>query len=398
MHRLSLITLLLASTTSGASPNRLVVHEWGTFTSIAGDDGVAIDWRPLVGPPDLPSFVYGIDSPGAFRELGESSGSKGVQRGTVRMETPVLYFYADREMTVSARVEFPNGRITEWYPQAKSVEGGIDWGQFRILPDVDVTLPNDGEASHYYLARETDAAPVRLCGEKTESEKFLFYRGVGTFPLPLNVRLDGDYLNLRELDEAPIGKAIVFERHGRELGYRMVSVRPGDTRVERPSLTASMDSLASDLESSLVSDGLYSKEASAMVETWKKDWFEDGLRVFFVMPTRLTDRVLPLTVEPVPAERVRVLVGRVEVITPDTLEAVRATLGQLQALRGEPFLDRDTIVRQLQERYGRFAEPIFKRLLAQERDAAVRGEIASLVKAWEPQSSDPASRNPASVQ
>ena len=24
---------------------RLIVHEWGTFTSIAGKDGVAVDWR-----------------------------------------------------------------------------------------------------------------------------------------------------------------------------------------------------------------------------------------------------------------------------------------------------------------------------------------------------------------
>src|SRR3989442_14914175 len=37
--------------------NRLVVHEWGTFTSIAGKDGVALEWRPLNGPTDLPKFL-----------------------------------------------------------------------------------------------------------------------------------------------------------------------------------------------------------------------------------------------------------------------------------------------------------------------------------------------------
>ena len=35
----------------------LVVHEWGTFTSVAGPDGQAVPWRPLSGSSDLPCFV-----------------------------------------------------------------------------------------------------------------------------------------------------------------------------------------------------------------------------------------------------------------------------------------------------------------------------------------------------
>jgi hypothetical protein len=35
----------------------LVAHEWGTFTSVAGEDGSAVQWAPLSGTPDLPSFV-----------------------------------------------------------------------------------------------------------------------------------------------------------------------------------------------------------------------------------------------------------------------------------------------------------------------------------------------------
>ena len=75
----------------------LVVHEWGTFTAVAGTDGVALDWRPLVGHSDLPKFVYDVTRPG-LRELGLSS--KGDLQGRVRMETPVLYFYAAREIDV----------------------------------------------------------------------------------------------------------------------------------------------------------------------------------------------------------------------------------------------------------------------------------------------------------
>src|ERR1700682_1895660 len=44
--------------------SQLVVHEWGTFTSIAGKDGVALEWRPLNGPTDLPKFVHTIQKLG----------------------------------------------------------------------------------------------------------------------------------------------------------------------------------------------------------------------------------------------------------------------------------------------------------------------------------------------
>ncbi|HET6932163.1 MAG TPA: hypothetical protein VFI45_17680, partial [Candidatus Acidoferrum sp.] len=56
----------------------LTVHEWGTFTSIAGPDGQSMGWLPLTGSTDLPSFVE------HFREVA----FKGGLRGTVRMETP----------------------------------------------------------------------------------------------------------------------------------------------------------------------------------------------------------------------------------------------------------------------------------------------------------------------
>ena len=34
------------------------------------------------------------------------------------METPVVYFYTDKETKVSVKVDFPRGWITEWYPFA----------------------------------------------------------------------------------------------------------------------------------------------------------------------------------------------------------------------------------------------------------------------------------------
>src|ERR1700730_15338945 len=54
--------------------NRLVVHEWGTFTSIAGKNGAYLEWRPLNGSSDLPSYVY--DTSG----LATGTGLRHVER------------------------------------------------------------------------------------------------------------------------------------------------------------------------------------------------------------------------------------------------------------------------------------------------------------------------------
>src|SRR6058998_1129444 len=75
---------------SGADEeNRLIVHEWGTFTSIAGKEGVAVDWHPLNGPSDLPKFVYDD----LMAEAGFRHGRTKCDASLIRMETPVVYFY-----------------------------------------------------------------------------------------------------------------------------------------------------------------------------------------------------------------------------------------------------------------------------------------------------------------
>lgn len=45
------------SQVQGVEPG-LVAHEWGTFTSIAGKDGRALQWLPLTPPTQSPGFVH----------------------------------------------------------------------------------------------------------------------------------------------------------------------------------------------------------------------------------------------------------------------------------------------------------------------------------------------------
>src|ERR1041384_5559573 len=103
-----LITLIAAKPESSTRPNarqrkaggtlwnpsarRLVVHEWGTFTAIAGRDGKPVEWRPLAGPSDLPSFVYDLSGAQEGKGLRHGDQCFKCAPSLIRMETPVLYF------------------------------------------------------------------------------------------------------------------------------------------------------------------------------------------------------------------------------------------------------------------------------------------------------------------
>lgn len=160
-------------TSRAAEP--LIVHEWGTFTSVAGRDGHAINWLPLNWSTDLPDFVDRLQL-----------NIKGSLACRVRMETPVLYFYTSRETDVDVKVRFRQGLVTEWFPDAnvtpRSAAGlafrrpdfssSITWPNVRVSPAATADFPMDDGSSHYYAARQTDASPLRL---GSQQEKFLFY-------------------------------------------------------------------------------------------------------------------------------------------------------------------------------------------------------------------------------
>lgn len=346
----------------------LTVHEWGTFTSIAGEDGMALDWRPLAATNDLPHFIHNVAAANAGGLRHDCV--KCDLTGKIRMETPVLYFYTDRDTDVTVRVDFPKGTITEWYPNVRIVGSGIDWGRITVLPHANADLPVETGSNRYYAARETDAAEVRVCntnGRPAEFEKFLFYRGVGGFEPPVSVKLDGNRLQLAGL--GGIAQVVVFENHGGNVGFRVLAVKANTTTIERPALGDSLPALLTMMQQTLVSQGLYEKEAKAMIETWRDSWFEDGLRVFYILPRYVTDSVLPITISPQPTQLVRVLVGRIEIITPERENAMRDELKRLDDPSPQVRAAARTALRQS----GRFAEPVLKRLLRGDNDTAHAG-------------------------
>jgi hypothetical protein len=371
-----------------AKPNRLIVHEWGTFTSIAGKSGAAVEWRPLNGSSNLPGFVYTAN--GLPEAAGLRHGKRCIKCDTeaiVRMETPVIYFYADRETTVSVRVDFVNGKITEWYPQARTVyvpdkynlrnPSILDWGRITVMPGAEENFITEAKESHYYPARETDAAPIRICGNNGDQrEKFLFYRGVGTFELPITARLEGSRVVVANTAAENIPKFILFENRAGKVGYHIHDLSSGEDAIDRPALDQSIDSLAIELENLLVSEGLYEKEASAMIKTWRDSWFEEGLRIFYIVPRKTTDRILPITIEPAPKELTRVLVGRMEVITPEMERAIQQQVAMLES----DSADIQSVARTIIRKHGRFSEPVLKGILEKTKDSKLRSRIEQIIK------------------
>jgi hypothetical protein len=341
--------LLAAGLGMEPSPQGLVVHEWGTLTSVVGEDGVPIAWHPLRPRSDLPGFVY-VGIP------------KGRQAATVRMETPVLYFYSDRETVASVKVDFPEGQITEWYPSARSAPSRLEWSRVRVRPEAASPLRREAGDSHYYRARQTDAALVEVgSGAALQRERFLFYRGVGTCRLPVSVRLAGEAIEVTSAAE--IGPVVLFERRGDLVGYRRQDPAGGEAFLERPALGDSLAALRRELHQMLVESGLYAREAAAMVATWDESWFEEGLRLFYILPEPETDALLPLSIEPEPQERVRVLVARIEILTPEmereTEERLAASAGLLPG--------------------GRFTEALLRRVLDRTHDVRLRARIRRLL-------------------
>jgi hypothetical protein len=347
----------------------LTVHEWGTFTSVAGREGTAVEWMPAGGPTDLPCFVN-LSGAGAKGLTPAAQGGR-TNRATVRMETPVLYFYAPHEETVNVKVRFPRGLITEWYPAAtlqdqwdviRSFPNGtstIEWKNVRVKPGATANYPIDERQSHYYAARRTASAPLEAPPQSdsfarpvpSQFEKFLFYRGIAGFAPPLSARvLSNGKIEVASLVDEAIPNIVLFENRGGKIGYRIaVGLSAQALLLDPLQLNGSFASLQQDLERILREHGMYALEARAMVDTWKDSWFEPGTRIFYIVPGKALDSILPLEVNPKPIRVARAFVGRMELITPATQEEVRTAIVNH---------DKSTL-----EVYGRFLEPILNDFL-----------------------------------
>ncbi|EEF61253.1 conserved hypothetical protein [Pedosphaera parvula Ellin514] len=402
----------------GSHKDDITVHEWGTFTSVQGGDGILLSWKPLQ-TSKLPGFVHNWTKPGLNLQAGGLFAfGKGSMMSLQRMETPVIYFYGKQEQTVDVTVQFPRGIITEWYPQvaeigpsfvprnstltsadrmihqvgaltnvsladyfgAKDVTNSMaHWANIQISPKASSRgasseLLTDASGSHYFAARATDSLLARTrslspTNSAYEYDKFLFYRGVGNFATPLKVTMPSeDHITLTNNDASALPHLFVITVSGQSgkfshlaslAPHQSISV-PFDKAASLLPMETFKKDLAKELASSLVAQGLFPKEAKAMVNTWKDSWLEEeGMRVLYILPRPWTDGTLPITIKPQPKELVRVMVGRAEIIPPDIQHNLAAKLlkaGQGDAQAGD---EAQAALKKL----GRFAEPAFYKAL-----------------------------------
>ena len=392
---------------SGAAdgPEDYVAHEWGTFTSVQGSDGVLLEWRPLASS-ELPDFVYDRSKPRQSPVLKGALLPKNGYASTERMETPVIYFYPSAEMVVDVAVKFPLGLITEWYPMARSTgpemdgdahkpaDGFIRWGKVRLFPaklypEFEKDLPTATSGSNYFAARETDSAFVRIGSPSRgifEHEKFLFYRGVGDFKAPLEVQAGNAGISVRNTDTDAIPVYFVLTVGPTTASYSVGGAlkggesaqAPRDNAAQRLTPEENADALAKELQTALIGQGLYPREAAAMVKTWRDSWFlEQGTRVLYILPESWTPRMLPLTLSPEPRELKRVMVGRAELLTPQIEAAVASEVAGLASTD----IDAREKSQKALNHLGRFAEPALARVIKTTTDEEVRTRATKLIAA-----------------
>ncbi|HVT89899.1 MAG TPA: hypothetical protein VHD56_13680 [Tepidisphaeraceae bacterium] len=366
---LAAIGILGISRLATAQSQQLVIHEWGTFTALQDANGNAIT-NINQDVERLPSFV---------KSLSPESDAKGlppVPGITMRLETPVVYFHLPANsgpvrLTLSA--EFHGGLLTQYYPDAKLVSvtdpkmmdshtfGSLTWDNITV----GTTVSGPETTSPIWLApRKVDAANVTAT--TGQSERYLFYRGVAHIDSPLKVirrentlRVAGQsgtrLEDLGAMAEKPVW--LVDIRSDGKSAFRKMQVdnpllcsapptspaefKPSDYSADR--LTA----LRAEMKTSLVSAGLFEDEAAAMLNTWEQAYFKSpGTRVFFIVPRTWVDQTLPLRVS-VPATIERVMVGRIDLVTPKQRELAARFL--MTDLRGPISME-----------LGRFGQPIIE--------------------------------------
>ncbi|MEW4490277.1 hypothetical protein AB1L42_19485 [Thalassoglobus sp. JC818] len=416
-------------TTNGQlADSPLIVHEWGTFTSFSGSDGIHLAFRPLV-ENDLPHFVSTI------RPTWSRLFSKQSIRAIQRMETPITYFYTDVERDVEVNVEFPEGLLTEYFPPVRAVlpemksfaptpfqqgidpkipleNGKLDWGTIHLIPPQSLRpVLNDEELSrrighgvekllmepeqrypHYFAARNTDSAIVQVrTGEAPNSidyfEKFLFYRGVGNFDLPISAKeaTDGTF-TLSNTGDEEIRSIFLIEVKNEAVRFRKFDRVEAQSNItlEHASDWSDIEPLATEMTSALVEEGLYEKEARSMVECWKSSWFgEEGTRVLYMVPTHITETLLPLNVTPQPDEVVRVLVGRMEIMPKETEQRVldlvtKSAEARTQATQNKTEFKSPALKSLLS--MGRLAEPALSRIRVLSTDQSIQTEANQLIR------------------
>jgi hypothetical protein len=377
-----------------AETNPVIVHEWGTFTSLQDEKGadlggINVDDEPVpwfvctdggrVVVPQHQAGNFGLP-PYAYGKGDWAANDPAV---TMRLETPVLYIYPPKGEKPQAvppltvHVAFKGGVLSQFFPQAvfeglttvngmhrgaltESTTTSLTWSGVRLGS---TRPPPSTDDPVWTTPRETSAPVLEVAGGQPDSisaEHFLFYRGVGHLDPPLRTYHEaGNPVQLHlgvGARGVPLPGWMTEIRADGTCAFRAVAQRNDFGEFNIASLgtvnasftdsdfkAANLDALKVSMQAALVQEGLYPDEASAMLRTWDVSYFKSpGLRFFYIVPRAWTDSVLPLQVTGAPTEITRVMVGRIELIS----KAEKAALARLAA---GPFPDLEAVEKAAQQ-------------------------------------------------
>lgn len=358
-------TIAIAGVPAGAAD--LVIHEWGTITTIHDAAGQPQAGLNKIDAADvLPDFVHRYEPPHTRHDPAKSFAKSPLVPGrpdvTMRLETPVIYFHPPAgkpyDQPIDVKVSFRGGILNEFYPAAEAdvrvdtdrvadklaahvlpgysfdvlnnyVVGALQWKGVRLHDTVVAPLTDN---PIWLAPREVQAGSVFL-PDAGEGERYLFYRGVSHLEALLQTRLSSGAVRIAAprvltwldaptvtlpavwLADIRVDGTVAFREHGpvtltkAKAGAALGSLRRfGDSDYAATGVKA----LRASLKRALLQQGLFSDEAEAMLNTWKASYFEKpGLRVFYIVPREWTDYFLPLEFS-VPARVNRAIVGRID--------------------------------------------------------------------------------------
>jgi hypothetical protein len=228
-----LLGLLAGAADAEAAPPDagLVVHEWGTITTVHAADGTPQAGLNKIDQSEvLPKFVHRFEPESTrfdpAKKLMKSPLVPGRPDVTLRLETPVIYFHpppgAVYDQPIDVSVLLRGGVINEFYPAAEAsvyldvariadkqaagvisrewtgetlnnfVLGEIKWAGVRLHDTVVAPFTRDPV---WLAPREVQSASVFL-PDAGEGERYLFYRGVAALPALFQTRHKGGLVQL----------------------------------------------------------------------------------------------------------------------------------------------------------------------------------------------------------
>ena len=388
-----------------------VVHEWGTNTQVIGSDGSLQRGLHHEGD-DLPSFVYdrlkqgetlrfpSVDKMETPVDYFYSDKARTVSvRLDMPLGVPTQWYPAVREFgppvlqpssgvllvdpVTDTHMALSSQQCIDKYTSFSS--GSLNWGEVKILAPGEASQKAAPDAPldqfTWSYARQVAANMVQVDTSTddasgstitaSQAERFLFYRGLGNYEAPL--RVTAASAEPAGHERLTLHKATTWHSTAPAFVMRVTGESGAFVRVDQPDsaaidadvpdesalqpIDAFLTQLTSEMTRALQSTGLYDDEAAAMVNTWRTQWFATpGVRVLYIAPSSWLDDNVRLTITPAPDQVTRVMVMRVEVITP-ALEA--RDVAAVRTLENAPNAEGRAYFQAL----GRFAEPRLRRAL-----------------------------------